>query len=105
MAGSDQCHSRRKHKDLIVDVDELPRAKVGDMVILLGSLDEVVKAADGLLKPCLYSDVGIDLMPDLKSDIDKESLKSRIRQVAMAKPKGHKIGEKEYCFAMNRIGG
>ncbi len=46
--------AKKKHKDLIVDVDELPGAKAGDMVISLSSLDEVVKAADGLLKPVLH---------------------------------------------------
>jgi len=70
-----------------------------------GKCNRLRLTADGLLKPCLYSNVGIDLMPDLKSGIDRETLKSRIRQVALAKPKGHKIGKKEYCFAMNCIGG
>jgi len=46
--------ARKKHKDVIVDVEELPEAEAEVMVISLGSLDELVKAADALLKPVLH---------------------------------------------------
>ncbi len=46
--------ARKKHKNVIVDVDTLPEAKTEDKVILIGSLDELVKVADALLKPVLH---------------------------------------------------
>ncbi len=46
--------ARKKHKDVIVDIEELPQAKAREMVIQLSSLDELIKAADGLLKPVLH---------------------------------------------------
>jgi len=46
--------ARKKHKDVIVDIGELPEAKAKEMVIQLSSLDELIKAADGLLKPVLH---------------------------------------------------
>ena len=46
--------ARKKHKDVIVDIGELPEAKAREMVIQLSSLDELIKAADGLLKPVLH---------------------------------------------------
>ena len=44
----------KKHKDVIVDIEELPEANARETVIQLSSLDELVKAADGLLKPVLH---------------------------------------------------
>lgn len=44
----------KKHKDVIVDIGELPQATAREMVVQLSSLDELVKAADGLLKPVLH---------------------------------------------------
>ncbi|GAI76344.1 unnamed protein product, partial [marine sediment metagenome] len=46
--------ARKKHNDVIVDIEELPEAKVTEMVVQLSSLDELIKAADGLLKPVLH---------------------------------------------------
>ena len=46
--------ARKKHKDVIVDVGELPEAKTEETVILLNSLDELIKASDALLKPVLH---------------------------------------------------
>jgi len=45
---------RKKHKDLIVDVKELPEAKAGEVVIPLSSFDELLKVADALLKPVFF---------------------------------------------------
>jgi Tfp pilus assembly protein PilO len=45
---------KKKHKDIIIDVSELPELKDQDRVIILNSLEELVKAADGLLKPVLH---------------------------------------------------
>jgi hypothetical protein len=46
--------AKRKHKGVIVDVVELPPAGVGETVIPIGSLDELVSTADALLKPVLH---------------------------------------------------
>lgn len=61
--------------------------------------------AAGILKPCLYSDIGIDLRPDLRGGADIETLKNRLREMVASKPKGHHIGSDNYCFAMNEVGG
>jgi len=44
----------RKHKDTIVDVRNIPPAQMGQVVVPLDSLDELVKTADALLKPVLH---------------------------------------------------
>ena len=44
----------KKYKDLIMEIRELPQAKPGETVILLDSLDDLIKAAQGLLKPVLH---------------------------------------------------
>ena len=44
----------KKYKDIIVEIKELPGVKPGETVISLDSLDDLVKAAQGLLKPVLH---------------------------------------------------
>lgn len=46
--------AKRKHKGVIVDVGELPLPRVGEAVIPIGSVDELVRTADALLKPVLH---------------------------------------------------
>ncbi len=46
--------AKRKHKGVIVDVSELPEAGSKEVVIPIGSVDELVRAADALLKPVLH---------------------------------------------------
>jgi len=46
--------AKRKHKGVIVDVGELPPAGAGEVVIPIGSVDELVSIADALLKPVLH---------------------------------------------------
>lgn len=46
--------ARKKHKDVIIGVKELPEAKAGEVVIPLTSLEELLKVADALLKPVLH---------------------------------------------------
>jgi len=46
--------ARKKHGDVLIDVEELPEAKDREVVIVLDSLDELVKAADALMKPVLH---------------------------------------------------
>jgi len=42
-----------KHQDLVVDVEKLPDIRKNEMVVELASLGELIKGADGLLKPVL----------------------------------------------------
>jgi hypothetical protein len=52
--------ARKKHKDVIVDVKELPACVSRGSAIQLVSLDQLVKTADDLLKPVLHeSEAGI----------------------------------------------
>jgi hypothetical protein len=46
--------AKKKYKNVIVDVTELPPIKGEEAVIPFGSVDELVKAADSLLKPVLH---------------------------------------------------
>jgi len=46
--------AKKKHKGVIVDVGELPPAGAGEVVIPIGSVDELVSIADALLKPVLH---------------------------------------------------
>ena len=45
---------RNKHKDVFLEVNELPKAEPRQVVIQISSLDELVRASDALLKPVLY---------------------------------------------------
>ncbi len=56
--------AKKRHKDIIVDVDNLPQTRAEDLqllpipnggfVVSVGSLEELVKLADSLLKPVLH---------------------------------------------------
>jgi hypothetical protein len=46
--------AKKKHKNVIVDITNLPEARHEQVVIPVGSLEELIKAADGLLKPVLH---------------------------------------------------
>lgn len=46
--------ARKKYKNVIVDIEELPEAGVPETVIQLSSLDGLIKTADNLLKPVLH---------------------------------------------------
>jgi hypothetical protein len=50
----EELRAKRKHKGVIVDVGELPPTGAGEAVIPIGSVDELVKTADALLKPVLH---------------------------------------------------
>ncbi|OGN97196.1 MAG: hypothetical protein A2Z77_06415 [Chloroflexi bacterium RBG_13_51_36] len=45
---------KKKHKGVIVDVGELPPARIEEAVIPVGSVNELVGIADALLKPVLH---------------------------------------------------
>ena len=46
--------AKRRHKDAIVDVKEIPAAVARDRVIRLGSLEEIIKTSDDMLRPVLH---------------------------------------------------
>jgi hypothetical protein len=63
LADAEFGRARKKHEDVIVDVDDLPEAggrRAGAMfgpsetVVLVASLDELVKVSESLLKPILH---------------------------------------------------
>lgn len=45
---------RKKYKQVLVDIEELPGIKPGETVIPLGSLDDLVRISDDLVKPVLH---------------------------------------------------
>jgi hypothetical protein len=46
--------ARKKYRQVIVDIEELPEAKPNDTIITLSSLDDLVRIADDLVKPVLH---------------------------------------------------
>ncbi len=50
--------ARKKYKNIIVEVKEMPEFKPGETVIQLHSLDDLVRTAEGLLKPVLHKTEG-----------------------------------------------
>jgi hypothetical protein len=50
--------AQRKYKNIIVEIKELPELKPGETVILLYSLDELIRTAEGLFKPVLHKAEG-----------------------------------------------
>jgi hypothetical protein len=46
--------ARKKYRQVIVDIEELPEAKPNDTIIPLSSLDDLVRIADDLVKPVLH---------------------------------------------------
>ncbi len=46
--------ARKKHKNVIMDIVELSLAKPEEAIVPVGSLEELVKAADSLFKPVLH---------------------------------------------------
>jgi hypothetical protein len=50
--------AQKKYKNIIVEIKELPEVKPGETVILLNSLDDLTRTAEGLLKPLLHKAEG-----------------------------------------------
>jgi hypothetical protein len=46
--------ARRKYKNVIIDVGELPPTEPGEVIIPISSVDELVRTSDALLKPVLH---------------------------------------------------
>jgi len=62
--------------------------------------------ADGKLRPCLFSDIEIDLRDPLRQGASVEDIKRLIRQAAASKPEKHKLIAGVTCERfMSQIGG
>lgn len=62
--------------------------------------------ADGKLRPCLASDIEIDLVPALRSDDVQAALTAAFRQALLGKPKGHELwSHHAHSRRMCQIGG
>ena len=46
--------ARKKYKDTLVDVEELPRTRAGDLVVSVSSIDDLARISDESLKPLLH---------------------------------------------------
>ena len=46
--------AKKKYKQVLVDIEELPKVKPNEIVIPLNSLDDLVRIADDLVKPVLH---------------------------------------------------
>jgi hypothetical protein len=46
--------ARKKYRQVVVDIEELPEAKPNDTIVPLSSLDDLVRIADDLVKPVLH---------------------------------------------------
>ncbi len=51
---AEAARARKKYKEMMVDVEELPGVKPTETVIPLNSLDDLVRIADDLVKPVLH---------------------------------------------------
>lgn len=59
----------------------------------------------GMLKPCLYSDDGIDLKHLLRDGISDADLLQTMQKIIYAKPDGHRFEVQAARFNMSQIGG
>ena len=59
----------------------------------------------GMLKPCLYSDDGIDLKHLLRDSISDADLLQTMQKIIYAKPDGHRFEVQAARFNMSQIGG
>jgi len=50
--------AHKKYKGIIVETKQLPEVKPGETVVLLNSLDDLIRTAEGLLKPVLHKAEG-----------------------------------------------
>jgi hypothetical protein len=46
--------AKKKHKNVIVDVQKLPTVRHGEVIIPINSLEELIKVSDSLMKPVLH---------------------------------------------------
>jgi len=51
---AEAARARKKYRQVLVDVEELPSAKPNETLIPLSSLDDLVRVADDLVKPVLH---------------------------------------------------
>jgi hypothetical protein len=51
---AEAARARKKYKQVMVDIEELPSVKTDETVIPLSSLEDLVRIADDLVKPVLH---------------------------------------------------
>jgi hypothetical protein len=51
---AEAARARKKYRQVIVDIEELPEAKPNEIIVPLSSLDDLVRIADDLVKPVLH---------------------------------------------------
>ncbi len=59
----------------------------------------------GMLKPCLYSDAGMNLKHLLRDGVSDADLVKAMQEIIYAKPAGHSFDVKAARFNMSQIGG
>ena len=59
----------------------------------------------GMLKPCLYSDAGMNLKHLLRDGASDADLLQAMQEIIYAKPAGHSFDVKAARFNMSQIGG
>lgn len=59
----------------------------------------------GMLKPCLYSDAGMNLKHLLRDGVSDAALLQTMQKIIYAKPAGHSFDVKAARFNMSQIGG
>ncbi len=57
-AETETLKARKKYRNIIVETREMPEVKQGETVVLLDSLDDLVRTAESLLKPVLHKTEG-----------------------------------------------
>jgi hypothetical protein len=57
-AEKETLRAQKKYRNIIVEIREMPEVKQGETVILLSSLDDLVRTAESLLKPVLHKAEG-----------------------------------------------
>lgn len=70
-----------------------------------GTCNRVRLTSIGLLKPCLYSDVGLDLRQLVRKGASDVALQEAMQKFIFAKPRGHSFEKSPAGFSMSQIGG
>ncbi len=72
-----------------------------------GECNRLRLTSEGELKPCLYSNEGIELRAKLRTGCMESELKEMIKTAILTKPKAHKFSEDEAqgVYSMAKIGG
>lgn len=74
-----------------------------------GSCNRLRVTANGKIRPCLFSDIEVDIKRAIRSGISDEELENLYRQAVLSKPAGHQLGKggsyPPDLVSMSQIGG